>query len=131
MINLKNIGFGILALGLISMTSCKDEEKNEETSPATVMPASNTNTNPTAALNPAHGQPGHDCTIPVGAPLDRSAATNTQTQTQPQMTTGTNSPVRMNNTATGTNTGTAMKNPPHGQPGHDCAVPVGADLPQQ
>ena len=130
MIILRNIGFGVLALGLVTMTSCKDEEKDEATSPTTEMPASNTN-NTTAALNPAHGQPGHDCTIPVGAPLDRSAATNTQTQVQPQMSTGNTSPVRMNNTNTSTTTGTAMKNPPHGQPGHDCAVPVGADLPQQ
>ena len=128
MINLRQIGFGILALGLISMTSCKDEEKSEDTSTQTEMPASNT-TNTTAALNPAHGQPGHDCTIPVGAPLDRSAANNTQ-QVQPQMTTNNTSPVRMNNTNT-SSTGTAMKNPPHGQPGHDCTVPVGADLPRQ
>lgn len=131
MINLRNIGIGIVAMGMISLTSCKDEEKRETTSPQTEMPASNSNT--TAALNPAHGQPGHRCEIPVGAPLDGSSTTNTQTQ--PQMTTsnptGTMSPVRVNNTNTGTSTGTAMKNPPHGQPGHDCAVPVGADLPQQ
>lgn len=129
MIDLKNIGFGILALGLISMTSCKDEKKDEVPAQQTEMPASN-NTNTTAALNPAHGQPGHDCTIPVGAPLDGSATTNTQTQVQPQMSTGNTSPVRVNNTGT-TTSATPMKNPPHGQPGHDCAIPVGADLPQQ
>lgn len=123
MINLRNIGLGILAMGLVSMTSCKDEEKKEEAiAPQTEMPASNT-TNTTAALNPAHGQPGHRCDMPVGAPLDGSAATNTQAQ--PQMTTGNTSPVRVNNTGT---TATPMKNPPHGQPGHDCTIPVGADL---
>lgn len=128
MINLRNIGFGILALGLISMTSCKDEEKNEESiSTQTEMPASNT-ANSTAALNPAHGQPGHRCDMPVGAPLDGSPAANTQAQ--PQMTTGNTSPVRVNNT--GTTSATPLKNPPHGQPGHDCTIPVGADLnPQQ
>ena len=131
MIKLRNIGFGILALGLVSMTSCKNEEKNEAVpSTQTEVPASNTS-NTTAALNPAHGQPGHRCEIPVGAPLDGSATTNTQMQAQPQMTSGT-SPVRVNNNSgTSTSTGTAMKNPPHGQPGHDCAVPVGAELPQQ
>ena len=128
MINLRHIGFGILALGLVSMTSCKDEEKEEATSPQTEMPASNTS-NTTAALNPAHGQPGHDCTIPVGAPLNGSSASNTQVQ--PQMTSGNTSPVRVNNTNPTTTSGTAMKNPPHGQPGHDCTIPVGADLPQQ
>jgi len=130
MIKLRNIGFGILAFGLVSMTSCKNEEKSEAPSNQTEVPASNTS-NTTAALNPAHGQPGHRCEIPVGAPLDGSAtSTNTQTQAQPQMTNGT-SPVRVNNSGTTTSSGTAMKNPPHGQPGHDCAVPVGADLPQQ
>lgn len=30
----------------------------------------NTNTTTDGAVNPAHGQPGHRCDIPVGAPLD-------------------------------------------------------------
>ncbi len=128
MTNLRNIGFGILALGLISMTSCKDEEKNEANSNETEVPASNDNTtNTTAQLNPAHGQPGHDCTIPVGAPLDGSAATSQQAQ--PQNTTGNNtSPVRLNNSNGSTSSANPTKNPPHGQPGHDCTIPVGADL---
>ena len=32
------------------------------------------------ALNPAHGAPGHDCAIPVGAPL-KSASVKTATDT--------------------------------------------------
>lgn len=127
---LRNIGFGILAVGLLSMTSCKNEEKDEATTTnQTEVPASNTE-NTTAALNPAHGQPGHDCTIPVGAPLDGSARANTQVQQQ--TTTGNTSPVRVNNTNGSTSTANLTKNPPHGQPGHDCTIPVGADLnPQQ
>ncbi len=35
--------------------------------PATPMPA--TNANGTVRFNPAHGQPGHDCSIAVGQPL--------------------------------------------------------------
>lgn len=50
-------------------------------------------------LNPPHGQPGHDCSIPVGSPL------KAQAQTKPVL------------------------NPPHGEPGHDCSVAVGAPLP--
>lgn len=128
MTKLRNFGFGMLALALISMTACKDEKKDEPTSTPTEVPASNTD-NTTAALNPAHGQPGHRCDMPVGAPLDGSAATNTQVQ--PQTTMGNTSPVRMNsgNPST-TTTGTPTKNPPHGQPGHDCTIPVGADLNQ-
>lgn len=32
--------------------------------------SSNTNTTTSGNVNPAHGQPGHRCDIPVGAPLD-------------------------------------------------------------
>lgn len=37
--------------------------------PAIASPVS---TDPNAKLNPAHGQPGHDCSIAVGAPLKKS-----------------------------------------------------------
>jgi hypothetical protein len=41
------------------------------TTPATVAPG----------MNPAHGQPGHRCEIPVGAPLNSKPATQTITTT--------------------------------------------------
>ncbi|MDZ7846448.1 MAG: hypothetical protein U5L96_06615 [Owenweeksia sp.] len=31
-----------------------------------------TQTNSDVAVNPPHGQPGHDCAIPVGAPLNQN-----------------------------------------------------------
>ena len=67
------------------------------------------------ALNPPHGEPGHDCAIPVGAPLNSTPQSNSQ-------------PIQLN--ATGTDNATTAEglNPPHGQPGHDCAIPVGAPL---
>lgn len=73
----------------------------------------------TAGLNPAHGQPGHRCDIPVGTPLNsplQKAPGNaiSQPQTAPAAV-----PANSN----------ARINPPHGQPGHDCAVAVGAALP--
>ncbi|MDG4946455.1 hypothetical protein NMK71_08515 [Weeksellaceae bacterium KMM 9713] len=71
------------------------------------------------ALNPAHGQPGHDCAIPVGAPLNSKPASN-------QNMTPVQAPVQ--NQPSTAPTGSGMVNPPHGQPGHDCAVPVGAPL---
>ncbi len=76
----------------------------------------------TAGLNPPHGQPGHDCAIAVGAPLDGSGAQN-----QPPSLPTINQPIVQPNFQSGT----AAKglNPPHGQPGHDCAVAVGAPLP--
>lgn len=43
-------------------------------SPATPVPtaAVPVSTDPNAKLNPAHGQPGHDCSIAVGAPLKKN-----------------------------------------------------------
>lgn len=82
-------------------------------------------------LNPPHGQPGHRCDIPVGAPLNSKPAAQpaapqqqvTQQQIvidpqQAQQHTGTTEP------------GFSGKpNPPHGQPGHRCDIAVGEILP--
>lgn len=78
----------------------------------------------TAGLNPAHGQPGHRCEIAVGAPLSSAPAQTTA----PQMVqTPVSAPVSAT-PAKATSGGTARLNPAHGQPGHDCAVPVGQPL---
>ncbi|MGV3503868.1 MAG: hypothetical protein ACO1O1_09170 [Adhaeribacter sp.] len=75
-------------------------------------------------LNPAHGQPGHDCAVPVGAPLNTkgksapSPVTSTPVATAAPAAAPSPAPAA---TAPGTN-------PPHGQPGHDCAIAVGAPL---
>lgn len=91
-------------------------------------------------LNPAHGQPGHDCAIAVGAPLkNQSGTTPAQAVTQPvQVTT---QPTQVSQTTTTPppgivpisqpSTGQVKLNPAHGQPGHDCAIAVGAPLKNQ
>lgn len=67
-----------------------------------------------AGLNPAHGQPGHRCDMPVGAPLN-SAPANTN--------------LKNTSTATAkTDAGSPQLNPSHGQPGHRCDIAVGAPL---
>ena len=69
--------------------SCKDEKVAEQTPAATqeatleqkkqalenAAPASTTINAASngGAVNPPHGQPGHDCKIPVGAPLNGAA----------------------------------------------------------
>lgn len=72
-------------------------------------------------MNPPHGEPGHRCDIAVGAPLNsapgQQAAPPTIIQQQPATTTAT----------TPTQTAPGM-NPPHGEPGHDCSIAVGAPL---
>lgn len=72
--------------------------------------------NGSANLNPPHGEPGHDCAVPVGQPLSSNAG---GAPTMPTMTTPVNTP----NSNNATNL-----NPPHGQPGHDCAIAVGDPL---
>ena len=95
----------------------------------------------TAGLNPAHGEPGHRCEIAVGAPLNSpagAAPAPTQVVTPPSgalstpggspAPTITSSPAPVQApAATVTPTAEGM-NPPHGQPGHDCAIPVGSPL---
>ncbi|MCP9768448.1 hypothetical protein EGI22_11030 [Lacihabitans sp. LS3-19] len=84
----------------------------------------------TARLNPAHGQPGHDCAIAVGAPLKSSVAA--KPAAAPAIPVAT--PLETKSVAAPALTSTnldpnAKINPAHGQPGHDCAVAVGAPLP--
>lgn len=70
-----------------------------------------------ASINPPHGQPGHDCAIPVGSSM------NSPRVTKPAA----NTPVVNPNIFKSAQTAPGM-NPPHGQPGHDCAIAVGAPL---
>ncbi len=111
----------IIALSLSVMIACKEEKKETEASPANSEVETTDNPKTTAALNPVHGQPGHRCDLPVGAPLDQAASTSLQ-QTNTTTINPNVSPVRVDGGDT------PSKNPPHGQPGHDCSIPVGADL---
>ena len=72
------------------------------------------------ALNPEHGKPNHRCDLAVGAPLSspvQSAPLQIPAQTLPALP-----------QPAGNASGTARLNPAHGQPGHDCAIPVGKPL---
>lgn len=125
----------ILALVFISaalLTSCKDkdqvtdietntpqeatlEQKKQSLQNAT--PSTNTGgSTGDVAINPAHGQPGHSCKIPVGAPLNTAAGNSA-------------APIKMdmNQTKTTPSTGSGI-NPAHGQPGHRCDIKVGDPL---
>lgn len=119
---MKNLKLNIvlLAMGLIFMVSCKDEEKTAETTTGNTEATTPASTDEAPELNPAHGEPGHRCELPVGAPLNQSAgSTSTQTPTSNSPSTSV-SPVRVDQSP--------KINPPHGEPGHDCAVPVGQPL---
>jgi len=82
--------------------------------PAPAVPAANTTEK---KLNPKHGEPGHQCDIAVGAPLDsKPMAVAKTTPVQPTVTQVSNIKV-----------GKGL-NPPHGQPNHRCDIAVGAPL---
>ncbi|ATA93416.1 hypothetical protein CGC54_03220 [Capnocytophaga canimorsus] len=88
-----------------------------------------------AKINPPHGEPGHRCEIPVGAPLDGSSQVQNQqpavTVSQPveqqiNVTPQSTQPVAPEQTQAGFS---GKPNPPHGEPGHRCDIAVGATLP--
>jgi hypothetical protein len=89
-----------------------------------VQPASAAVTDP----NPAHGEPGHRCEIPVGASLSSAPAAGAAA---PPTTSPMFNPATLPTATTGTPSITAPgMNPPHGEPGHDCNVAVGSPLPK-
>lgn len=75
------------------------------------------------ALNPPHGQPGHDCNVAVGSPLN-GAANSFNAPPQAPMPVMPSAVNPVNNVSTSG----AKLNPPHGQPGHDCNIQVGQPL---
>jgi hypothetical protein len=85
-------------------------------------------------LNPPHGEPGHSCDIPVGSPLNAPAdkpvreIRNTSMAPTIENAARMGSPARRQGSAAPATSGTARLNPPHGQPGHRCEIPVGSPL---
>lgn len=99
--------------------------------PATPVTNPNAITMQERRLNPAHGQPGHRCDIAVGAPLPATTGTlpvlNNPAVTPVQNASTFTPPVTQPQTAITTTVAKGM-NPPHGQPGHRCDIPVGQPL---
>lgn len=105
---------------------------------AEIQPAQNPSSAAAAVtapgMNPPHGQPGHRCDIPVGQPLNSKpaqAATATTNQAQAiQIDPNSLQPGKFsveNGKAQNIKTAKGM-NPPHGEPGHRCDIPVGQPL---
>lgn len=125
---------GVLSIPII--VACKDEKA--ATQPSTqqaqeltleqkkqmlqnAAPASNTATGSNVAMNPAHGQPGHRCDIPVGAPLNSAGGASNNIPVQTIDLNKEKSVPMPSSAANGIN-------PPHGQPGHRCDIKVGDPL---
>ena len=121
------------SFALVILASCGhgsgSKDNNQVTPAATALPvvysapAQGTPGDNSLALNPKHGQPGHRCDIPEGAPLNTAPAAAPANPAAPQPMV---SPV-VAPPATNGASGVRL-NPPHGQPGHDCAVEVGKPL---
>jgi hypothetical protein len=89
---------------------------NTTPAPAVSLPQSTV----AGKLNPKHGEPGHRCDIPVGAPLNSPpAATNPVANVNPKPAA----------TLPQQAAPAGLKiNPKHGEPGHRCDIAVGAPL---
>ena len=157
----------LLFIGLTSCTSSSNESKQAPRLPAmqqnqvpeniinaaSPTPASvedtgqrqNDDTN-AVMLNPPHGQPGHRCEIPVGAPLNspeantvQQSATSGSAATAPTIRNSSMAPTienanritpsRQQSTAATATGPKPANNPPHGQPWHRCDIAVGSPLP--
>lgn len=118
---IKSLSIVLIALSMGFLVSCKDENKEATPTQSDVETTENPKT--TAELNPEHGQPGHRCDIPVGAPLNSESSQQQQESeaTETGNPASNSSPVRVKKDQPDVN-------PPHGEPGHDCTVPVGAPL---
>jgi hypothetical protein len=151
---MKNTFFGIIAISILTVSCKKDERPTYLTEEAGVQQPVAMNQAPkpslldqagikttsgsgsamvtAAGMNPPHGQPGHRCDIPVGQPLN-SAPTQAGAQNinvNPNGQTIQIDPNSLQKSGNGNATSATAPgmNPPHGQPGHRCDIPVGQPL---
>ncbi len=153
---MKKVIFYSGAIGLLLLHGCANENKSNSESSSTPVEQSSVDVNTmntdssvpvpseqtivpvqqtapvtssaAVGMNPAHGEPGHRCDIAVGAPLNSppgkkdpaTPAVSAQPVTAPAAAPAQTSTAKVP-TAPG-------MNPPHGEPGHDCAIAVGAPL---
>lgn len=132
----RNASIMIIVIAVVFFSACDSGEKSSlintqaapsaislpqpaQAQPAGVAAVQNAGAvSPSGPLNPAHGEPGHRCDIPVGAPLTQAAPT--QVTANPQ-------PVSLPQ-ATAAAKPSGPLNPKHGEPGHRCDIPVGSPL---
>lgn len=136
---MKFLNFLFSAFLVAAFLACGNEAPNQVQPPAPVPAPEGLQVAPPASdatsdvkRNPAHGEPGHRCDIPVGAPLDGIASlpveeAQSPLKVNPPQPAPATTPVQ----AAPVQTVAAGMNPPHGEPGHRCDIPVGSPLPAQ
>lgn len=121
----------MLMIGLVALvfSSCQSDSGKKEhalTPTPNGVPSASSEHTPSGqrpAMNPAHGQPFHDCALPVGAAFASEAS-----PAQPAAVTA---PVDLKPEVQQQPAPIAKEvklNPAHGAPGHKCELPVGAPL---
>jgi len=125
-----NAGQPNVAFNTTSKTALMDQagiQSNSTPGPMTTAPG----------MNPPHGQPGHRCDIPVGQPFNGQPAAAALSTKNVNVNGGNTIQIDPNAVSPGKitldNNGKQVKtaqgmNPPHGQPGHRCDIPVGQPL---
>lgn len=103
-----------LAVVILSACGQKSDKKESVNTPAA------TTSSTTPLINPAHGMPGHDCTLQVGAPLPQKESAQPQPANNAPVSAAPSSPVEVSKPG--------KLNPAHGEPGHRCDIAVGAPL---
>jgi hypothetical protein len=156
-LDMRTLLLGFAVTGLLTISCKKDERPTYIKDENGSQPVSTVNNTPKASLmaqagiqspqpnttqtitapgmNPPHGQPGHRCDIPVGQPLN-SAPTQAPQQGTQNVTVNANQGQTIQidpNSLKQVNNNKPVKtapgmNPPHGEPGHRCDIPVGQPL---
>ena len=134
---MKVIGIVALVLCIAAMLSSGPGVPTQGSSSAIYTPVTtaNPNTSVTAlnntALNPRHGEAGHRCDIPVGAPLNSKPTVPASKFNIPATSILPTNPASKFTIPATTILSTSPANglnPKHGQPGHRCDIPVGQPL---
>ncbi len=122
---------------VIPFTEVGNQMRNEAAAKNSAQPNQTVSTNASVGtkegMNPPHGQVGHRCDLPVGAPLNSKAVpskSSSKITSTPQMTVTPSTTTATATTPPTTPTPEGM-NPPHGQEGHRCDIAVGAALPKE
>lgn len=119
----------------IILSSCNDDDQRSYVEYYHPQPSVIFASNPgTLKYNPKHGQPGHRCDLPDGAPLPTTSAVSSEAASRlanfaasnPKQ--GQTSGLNLAPSAPGAPASAGPLNPAHGQPGHRCDIAVGAPL---
>jgi hypothetical protein len=115
---------------IVPFTQVGNQMKLQQQTTATDAASFKTTGNNTG-LNPAHGQAGHRCELPVGAPLnDNPKPSQTTAPIATTAVTNTTAPTAANPPVANSTTPIPEgMNPAHGQTNHRCDIAVGAPLP--